>query len=829
MKILIIIPHCSTGGMPQVALKRVESLIGKHELYVIEYRQIATQYVVQRNKIKELLGDEFISLGGNDNETERDRFEEIIENINPDIIHMEEIPEMFIFGMRKEHSDWLYKEDRPYKIIETTHTSTFDISSKVYKPDSFMFVSEFSKKQYESFGIPSSVVEYPSEKKEKNKIQSLVEIGLDYDYFNILNVGLFTQGKNQSYLIDIAERLLEYRIKFHFVGNMAENFSDYWKPILERENTNCVFHGERDDVEKFYQATDLLIHPSTLELNPLVIKEATSYELPVYLNHLPTYGDMYDKYKNVKHLTMDLDQDVKMILDSFNIMRNDDNITYYDELSNEYLALLDTKNDDKYTNDNIPEIGSNLEEIKYNVSFVDGARVEMLSNMDLKFNIDISDKNTEEMLYNTTLSKNEWCTTNTKYFREYKVDIKYDDKIVVSHNFDLKGENVLIQLDSKSIGDTIAWFPYVEEFRQKHDCNVYCVTFWNYWFSKEYPEIKFLEPGFKDDIELYARYLIGWYRPIDPDRNPIDYRTIPLQQTASDILGLDYKEVRPRIHVADGVRPIEEKYVCIAQFSTANTKHWHYPHKDSNKGWQTIVDWLNEQGYKVMVISKQPTKLKNVINKTGNFPIEHRMNEIKYCEFFLGIGSGLSWLAWALGKKVVMISGFSDPICEFKTNNINVHNFDVCNGCFNREMFDRGDWNWCPDHKDTDRQFECSINITPKMVTDRIIEAKLIEPVKEFDFNKNDIGINLKKEDVNIEYIKSENKINITHKKGKQPEMNIAIKNLEGETYHTISDISISNTYVVWTIPSTILHKKVNKIVISFYEKEPILDIILNI
>jgi hypothetical protein len=95
----------STGGMPQVALKRVENLINFHDLYLIEYREIAWSFVVQRNKIKNLLGDKFISLGWIDKEEIRDHFQEIIERINPDIIHMEEIPEKFIFGMRKEHAE----------------------------------------------------------------------------------------------------------------------------------------------------------------------------------------------------------------------------------------------------------------------------------------------------------------------------------------------------------------------------------------------------------------------------------------------------------------------------------------------------------------------------------------------------------------------------------------------------------------------------------------------------------------------------------------------------------------------------------------------------
>ena len=824
MRIVIIVPHLSTGGMPQVALKRVESLIKEgHDVYLIEYRQIAWSFVVQRDKINKILNDKFISLGNiwGDKEQFRDKFQEIIEKINPDVIHMEEIPEIFNYGdIRKEHADWLYRKDRPYKVFETTHTSTFNVDDKIYFPDKFIFVSSYNQKQYSKFDVPSSVVEYPIEKLEINKGLSIKTLEFNPDYFHILNVGLFNSNKNQGYVFDIAKKLKDYKIHFHFVGNQADNFEWYWKPLLDNKLNNCFVHGERNDVDIFYQASDLVIHPSLLELNPLTIKEATSYNLPVYLNNLNTYDNMYDSYKNIKYLYMNIEKDAQMILDNFNI-RKDNDKSFGELLTNEYKDILgDTFKD------------NNKNYLKYNISFVDGARIEILGKNKVDFDVEILDKNTNDLIYKTILSTNNYCASNIKYYKEYKINIKYKNDLLISHDFDLTNKNVYIQIDSSSIGDTLAWTPYVDEFRKKNNCNVYFSTHWNKWFINQYTEINFLEPGQIDSIKnLYACYLIGWYQPIDINKNPIDYRTIPLQKTATDILGLEYKEIRPKIEIAEGFRPIKEKYVCIAQFSTANSKHWHYPCKDSNKGWQIIVDWLNYQGYKVMVISKQPTNLKNIINRTGDFPIEHRINELKYCDFFIGVGSGLSWLAWAIGKKVVMISGFSNPICEFKSNNINVHNFNVCNGCFNKHIFDRGDWNWCPEHKGTDRQFECSINITPEMVTNRIISSKLIENTKPFNFDQYNIPIKLDKDDIKISYEKENNKFIIGYiNNSDTQQLNIEFKDFyTKKSFHIVSDTSLSNKYVVWSMPKDIIYQETNKISVIFYERSKILEMEIDI
>jgi autotransporter strand-loop-strand O-heptosyltransferase len=103
------------------------------------------------------------------------------------------------------------------------------------------------------------------------------------------------------------------------------------------------------------------------------------------------------------------------------------------------------------------------------------------------------------------------------------------------------------------------------------------------------------------------------------------------------------------------------------------------------------------------------------------------MSVIHHSEFFIGLSSGLSWLSWAVGKHVFMISNFSEKNHEFTSDCTRIFNPFSCNGCWNnpKYTFDRGDWNWCPEHKDTPKHFECHKTITPEMVVN-VIEPYLV-------------------------------------------------------------------------------------------------------
>ncbi len=173
--------------------------------------------------------------------------------------------------------------------------------------------------------------------------------------------------------------------------------------------------------------------------------------------------------------------------------------------------------------------------------------------------------------------------------------------------------------------------------------------------------------------------------------------------------------------------PIAERYAVVAVQSSSGCKYWTNPH-----GWRQVVLFLKENGYRVICIDQKPahgfglmwTQIPNgAEDQTGDRPLAERARLLRHASLFVGLSSGLAWLAWAAGCPVVLISGFTHPTNEFTTP-YRVINWHACNSCWNdpRHMFDHKDFLWCPRHKDTPRQFECTRLITATQVK-QVIQA----------------------------------------------------------------------------------------------------------
>jgi len=316
-KILFIAPHLSTGGLPQVLVNKLELLKDDYTIKCVEWSWHGDAFVVQKNRIKNLIGPQNLFMLGED----KDKIFDLIHNFQPDIICLEEFCEHFI---SEEINEKLFSSKRTYKIFETTHDSSIPVTNKRWFPDKFIFVSPFNAFRYSMFDVPYEIIEYPIDVVDPNKEWAQNELMLDPEWKHVVNVGLFTERKNQGYIFEMAKQLQDQKILFHFVGNQADNFKHYWEPLMENIPNNCVVWGERSDVDTFLQAADLFLFPSrgdrnNKELNPIAIKEAIKYKLPMMMFNLDVYCGKYNNDSKIKFMTGDINQDNDTLLDILNV------------------------------------------------------------------------------------------------------------------------------------------------------------------------------------------------------------------------------------------------------------------------------------------------------------------------------------------------------------------------------------------------------------------------------------------------------------------------------------------------------------------------------
>lgn len=714
--LLYLAPHLSTGGMPAFVLKRIESILQYYsevyEIYFVEFTEYSPTYVVQKNIIKTIIPENrywtLSGIGGDKSELLN-----IIKSNNIEIVHVDEILEGFD-SFNKVPSNVLnelYSNNRTWRMVETCHNVWFEPNNnKKFNPDGYVFCSPWHKENiFKDMISPSVVTEFPIENKiptKKQKIESKIELGLDVDKIHVLNVGLWTSGKNQGEGVEIARIISQKdsRYHFHFIGNQAINFESYWGPIMNNIPSNVTVWGERSDVDKFMTASDIFLFNSTWECNPLVLREAASYGLNIFSRNLPQYMDMFTPY--ITQINEDIELSVSKILGSelkisYNIPDNENKL--FAKTNHEFYQSI-LKN---------PILESKIEKpIVINRHFVNRPFLEIKGESDSEFFVEFFDED-NFCHYSDTIKSNHFISLNREYYTKWRTKITSDDKVILDSELNLSNTRVFISFDSHSLGDSIAWIPYCEEFRIKHNCHVLVSTKFNFLFEKVYPELEFIPIGSVAN-NLHAMYKLGWF--YDDKKEPEKPNVIPLQKQATNILGLDFCETKTKISYDIRDRKWEQKYVTIATHSTAGLKYWNNPN-----GWQELIDYLVDQGYKVIHISKEKTNLRN-ITQLKDTSLENTLSVIHHSEFFIGLSSGLSWLAWAANKHVVMISNFTEPDHEFTENCTRITNTSVCNGCWNNPLFkfDKGDWNWCPEHKGTERQFECHKSITSEMVINQI-------------------------------------------------------------------------------------------------------------
>jgi autotransporter strand-loop-strand O-heptosyltransferase len=628
----------------------------------------------------------------------------------------------YFFTMHDHHA-YLYGKDSP---VYEQNLKAIKNAQKAFVPAKYLVEWFENVPEYLSHSVNTNIF-FPNNENIKHNLLCVANNGFIHDPSE--------DRKGFGYAIEAA-RILNMPIT---IAGPENNRRYFEKHPPNYHNLTIKYNLSEEELIKLYSEHTIFISPSVLEAGHpnLTLLEAMASGLPTLSTFEPN--------NNLNGLTI--------------IERNAENIANaIKETINNYEAIrskciqtannLSYKNIDKYKHsqtmiEQLNKIYETTEINKVNYihrdnyvsySFVNGPKVEILGNVNEEYDVEFINLDNNELVYKSRIRNNSWSKATREIYTNWHIKVYRNNQLFSEHIFNPTGKKVYIAIESGAVGDTIAWMPMAEEFRKKHNCELVLSTFHNEWFEKEYSEIKFIKPG-EVVYDLYAMFKIGWYyknNEIDYGRIPFNFREFNLQYTASMILNLENKEVKPRIHVKNKNRTIDGKYVIIAPHASAKAKYWNHPN-----GWQSVVNHLNNNGYKVVLMSNEKygdnyhdakiaeNKLYGVIDRTGSTPLEEKFGDILNADMLIGVGSGLSWVSWSLGTKTMLISGFSYPYSEF-SDCIRIESNSNCAGCFNRHKLDPSDWNWCPDHKDTPRMFECTKSITPEMVIEKINKALFI-------------------------------------------------------------------------------------------------------
>lgn len=345
-----------------------------------------------------------------------------------------------------------------------------------------------------------------------------------------------------------------------------------------------------------------------------------------------------------------------------------------------------------------------------------GARVTVPEG---NWRVRLRDLDTGNILFDRETGSS-FVNSSKRYFVRFRVEVWEAGESVLVHDYSAENRDVLIQFPIGTLGDIVAWLPYAVRFQEKHGCRLTCALspLLIPLFKDAYPYIAFVTHEEVRPERFYATYCMGlFFDDADNVWQPCDFRFVGLHRTAGYILGIGPAEARPRLSPSRGGRPLPEPYVCIAVQSTSQAKYWNNPN-----GWRDVVAFLKARGYRVVCIDQKPTHGHGLVwthiphgaeDETGDRPLTERVDWLRHAACFIGLSSGLAWLAWAAGTPTVLISGFSHPTNEFNTP-YRIINYHACNSCWNdpRHRFDHKDFLWCPRLAGTPRQFECTRLIT---------------------------------------------------------------------------------------------------------------------
>ena len=318
--------------------------------------------------------------------------------------------------------------------------------------------------------------------------------------------------------------------------------------------------------------------------------------------------------------------------------------------------------------------------IRYDINH--GARVVLPSRAKGSWRIRLTDLDTGNILFQSD-NKGAVIRSSKRFFVRFGIEVwevgeDGQASSVFTHEQEVRDREVLIHFPVGTLGDTMGWFPYAVRFAEVTGARVTCSLSKLIipLFRDAYPNLRLVTHEEVEEQKLaeraYATYCLGlFFDDAACEWQPTDFRHVGLHRTAGYILGVDPVEEAPHITLPDDSRPIPEPYVCIAVQASTQAKMWNNPN-----GWREVIAFLKARGFRVICIDQKPVHGQGIVwnhiphgaeDETGDRPLAERARWLRHAAAFIGLSSGLAWLAWAARCPTVMISGFTHPNNEFDT------------------------------------------------------------------------------------------------------------------------------------------------------------------
>lgn len=305
-------------------------------------------------------------------------------------------------------------------------------------------------------------------------------------------------------------------------------------------------------------------------------------------------------------------------------------------------------------------------------------------------------------------------------------DKEFNENKSIIENEENINDETLIEIQSGALGDTIGAMAVIEEYRKKTNKKISVICNNDNIFKKSYPEINFYNS--ESNFEYISnKNLWKINDKCFKEKISTKYKfEVPLLRGFANDFGIeDLSNIKIKVDNPNKPRPIKNKYVCFGIQSTSQCKYWNCP-----GGWDELAKYFRKKNITPVCVEKYESfGIPNYFNtlpakafKKVGMPFDDVLNYISHAELFIGISSGLSWVAQGLGVPTVIISNATSKDNEFvDEKTLRIYDESVCHGCFHKYNFDPSDWLWCPVYRnDENKRFICTKAITPEIVIEKI-------------------------------------------------------------------------------------------------------------